>query len=201
MKTKKQNLIKLISLGICILILSTVLFFFLYNEQAVFKGELYKSNVKDFVSCVSPWVASSISFSGLILGFFYYVEKQKIDFDDSNEKKQAVRYEFLLREIDYCDDIIEKFYHKQVSNSEIKLLCDNLTKHSILVVQFFEDNYIPLRSGGIQNPLSQWYSFVNTSDIVRIKEISEVDSVRQDEHSEYEFKYRNVKVYLLNERD
>ena len=199
MKEKKFHYCVPILFGILTLLLSFSLFFLLYNESIVLSMRSNENKTKEYISLLSPWIVSSISFSGLILGFFYYMDKQKNEFDKDNEKCQEEKYKFLLGEIDFCDEIIEKLYHKKIPDCEIKLSNDNLTKHCILITKYFEDNNTSLLlKNGIPNPLSRWNSFINTAEIVRIRKSSDVDSIRSDERSEYENKYSEVKTFLLN---
>ena len=200
MKEKKVGYIKLITIGFFILLLSFGIFFLLYKEKLAFSIVLDDNDgLRTYVTYISSWVASSLTLSGLILGFFYYIEKKKDDYAENNEKCRAAKYAFLMSEIDYCDKIIEDFYHKRVQENDIKVLCDNLTKHCILINKYFEDNNISLLTTNNEpNPLSKWNSFINTAEIVRIRQLSDVDKIRADERSEYENKYGNVKIHLLN---
>ena len=104
-----------------------------------------------------------------------------------------------MNEIDYCDNIIEKFYHKQTTNSEIKIQADDLQKHCVIVSNYFEMSKISLKDKyGSPNPLGIWNSFVNTAQIVQIQNINDVDMINnQDERTEYEKIFSDVKIFLL----
>ena len=186
MVTKKFNFLKYIIIAVSILIGSYIFFRFFYGNS---------SNV------ISSRVTSSLTLSGLILGFFYYIEKQKNSCSEYNEKINIAKYEFLMNEIDYCDRIIEKFYHKQTVNSEIKIQSDDLQKHCIIVSNYFENSNISLKDKkGNPNPLGIWNSFINTAQIVQIQSINDVDKIINDldERAQYEKIFSDVKIFLLD---
>lgn len=188
MVTKKFNYCKYFLIATLILIVSFVIFLLLFRYGR---------------SCIvnSLHITSSLTLSGLILGFFYYVEKQKNSYNEYNEKVNISKYRFLMNEIEYCDGLIEKLYHKHTNGSEIKFLADDLQKHCIILSTYFEKNNISLKEkDGNPNPLGIWNSFINTAEIVQIQCVNDVDKIlsEYDERSEYEKIFSNVKIFLLD---
>lgn len=107
-----------------------------------------------------------------------------------------------MNEIEYCDKIIESFYHKQIPGLKIKIQTDDLQKHCVILGTYFEKSNISLKDkNGNPNPLGLWNSFINTAKIVQIQNLNDIDIILndyEDERVEYEKIFSDVKIFLLD---
>ncbi len=111
---------------------------FLFLMPCIFPIDLTTLDpYRNYANIVSSVVSSVVGSTGIILGYFYYKDKLKKDNNKSHAEKMNRRIEELLRLIDKCDEYIERLIYRQVTgDSDLKMLLDQIQKHSESIMIF-----------------------------------------------------------------
>lgn len=174
--------------------------FFIYRIPNLFSYSITTlENLRNYATVLSASIASVVGILGIFVGFIYYIEKKNYDEAKIEKEKTHNLLIYLSNEIDLCDTIIEKLYHKQVNTPEIKGLLDEISKRSELISLFIEKNDKSLQLNTDEYSLTiQWLSYIGTSSISRIRTKTEITQAIIGERSIYVEKYKKVKIALMN---
>lgn len=155
---------------------------------------------RNYVNIVSSILSGLVGSVGVILGYFYYKDKQKNDEKRERREKKAMRIDRFLKVVDDCDSIIERLFHKQVGNDgELKLLLDQLQKNSELLMIFMENNEKLIGfSDEEMSPVREWYSIIGSSPIVKVLRKRQItERLIQVEQEKYRSAIRSAKNVLI----
>ena len=118
-----------------ILIAISVFFIFsimlyLYLAPVVYRGldafrmrDLTLSSARNYYTILSATVTLAVGFFGLLLGYFYYIDKQDVDKMSASLERKRKRLDKLIDLIDDYDGLVDKVINMRFSNAgELKHL-------------------------------------------------------------------------------
>lgn len=197
-KKYQQFLILLVIIGIvCAVTFSSIT---VYKIPLIINTDIKQLECyRNYATIISSCISSLVGVLGIIAGVVYYVGRKTFDNEKQNKDYRHNLYRLLLNEIENCDDVIERLYHKQTVTSEIKLLLDDILKRTELILSFIEDNEEKLGLNQIERRcLIHWLSFIGNSKISRIQSLRDISPVILSERGVYTEQYKKVKVLLMS---
>lgn len=191
---KKNN--KCFLIIICLSVL--VLFFVIYKIWIPL-NEWKDANtlccLEKHYNIIYKYFGTCLGVLGLVLGYYYYIEKVKIDAILRIDSRKRAMVESILRDVDSCDKIMTRLYNKNFDDDvELKVCLDSLQKYSENISMLLEECE---KFSISKDAILSWLSFIGTNPIVRVKKKTEINKPILESSKDYSELLLSTKKSLM----
>lgn len=153
----------------------------LYTSAIVSKFDI--TSLRNYYIIVGSISGSFTALSGVVLGFFYYFHKHKVDKEQLLQDKKSRLVESLLAEINEYDALVDKILNREFAGqNELQMLRGKIRrKFEIVYLIIEEKNHVLGFSKTAQIELFDVNKFVDDSRIIMEVEHAEIDESALDE--------------------
>ncbi len=175
-----------------VVFLGVVWLFYHYFIQPFYSASLYTSAVvsklditglRNYYIIVGSISGTFTALSGVLLGFFYYFHKHKVDEEQLLQGKKSRLVETLLTEINEYDALVDKILNREFDGqNELQLLRGRIRRKFEMVYLVIEEkNHVLGFSKNTQIELFDVNQFVDDSRIIMEIEHNEINESLLDE--------------------
>ena len=154
---------------------------FLYKSAIVSKLDI--TGLRNYYIIVGSISGTLTALSGIVLGFFYYFHKQKVDKEQLLQDKKSRLVESLLAEINEYDALVDKILNKEFQGqNELQMLRGKIRrKFEMVYLIIQEKNHVLGFSRNAQIELFDVNKYVDDSRIIMETGHSEIGALNLDE--------------------
>jgi hypothetical protein len=200
-----DNKKKLLIFIVVILLLFVVTLPFLNNYCFQFFDKLlqYIKMEKDYYSSISYIVSINVGIFGLLLGFFYFHNRRKIDIDIKERELRSKRIEILINNIDEYDRLVHHILNKTVKdNLDLKKTRYDIHRIFEIIGSYLDLGYSLYGMTKINvRKIVKIYSFIDKSPLIMDITFNELartsDKIFEAEKKEYQKLVKIARICCL----